>query len=250
MKKLLGLLLAGGMLAFTSCETTREITLNENGSGSLMTTTDMSGLIGIAKMSGQDMSKSEKALDTTINLDKMVDSLPELSSEEKELVKKGVLGLVMNLDEEKLVTKLQFPFENSAQIKKLDEVSDKIMKKAMQKEAASGKDGASAIPDDQMPKATIDDYFTMTYGEGVIEKKHIPEKYAKVGEDQGMQALKEVSGQGMPFNTTLIYNLPKPAKKVEGKNAKLSEDRKKVTIATSIDDFFDDVTKLEFRIEY
>ncbi len=65
-----------------------------------------------------------------------------------------------------------------------------------------------------------------------------------------MQSLKEMAGQGMPMNTTLIYNLPKPAKKAEGKNVKLSEDKKKVTITSSVDDFFDDVTKLEFKIEY
>ena len=46
------------------------------------------------------------------------------------------------------------------------------------------------------------------------------------------------------------FNLPKPAKKAEGKNVKLSEDKKKVTITTSAEDFFEDVSKLEFRIEY
>jgi hypothetical protein len=165
-------------------------------------------------------------------------------------VKKGVLGLVMNLKEEKMVTKLEFPFANASQIKKLDEVSAKVMQQAMQKQASAGEEGAPAIPEDQMPKATIDDYFTVTYEKGLIQRKHIPEKYAKVGEDQGMQALKEVAAQGMPINTTLIYNLPKPAKKVEGKNAKLSDDKKKVTITSSIDDFFDDITKLEFKVEY
>ena len=250
MKKLLGSLLVSGLLILSSCDTTREITLNENGSGTLVTTTDMSGLIGIAKMSGKDLDKEDKSIDTTIALDKMVDSIPDLTSDEKALVKKGVLGLVMNMKEEKLVTRMEFPFDNSSQIKKLDEVSTKVMQQAMQKEASEGKDDAPAIPEDQMPKATIDDYFTVTYEKGLIQRKHIPEKYATVGEDQGMQALKEVSAQGMPINTTLIFNLPKPAKKIEGKNAKLSEDKKKVTITTSIDDFFDDVTKLEFKVEY
>jgi hypothetical protein len=250
MKQLFGLLLAGAFLALTSCETTREITLNENGGGTLVTTTDMSGLIGIAKMSGKDLDKEDKAIDTTIALDKMVDSIPDLTADEKALVKKGVLGLVMNLKDEKLMTRLEFPFTNSSQLQKLDEVSAKVMQQAMQKQASDGKEDAGAIPGDQMPKATIDDYFTVTYQKGLIERKHIPEKYAKIGEDQGMQALKEVAAQGMPINTILVYNLPKPAKKIEGKNARLSDDKKKVTITSSIDDFFDDVTKLEFRVEY
>jgi hypothetical protein len=249
MKRLLGLLFIGS-LALTSCETTREISFNADGSGKLVTTTDMSSLIGIAKMSGKDMDKADKAIDTTIALDKMADSIADLSTDEKALVKKGILGLNMNLETEKLVTKLEFPFSNAAQIKKLDEVSAKVMQQAMKKQAAEGAGDAPPIPDDEMPKTSMDEYFTMTYSKGLIEKKHIPEKYATVGEDKGMQALKEVTGQGMPVNTTLIYNLPKPAKKVEGKNVTLSEDKKKVTITNSAEDFFDDVTKLEFKIEY
>lgn len=51
-------------------------------------------------------------------------------------------------------------------------------------------------------------------------------------------------------NSTLIINLPKPAKKTEGKNVKLSDDKKKVTITSSAEDFFDDAAGLEFKIEY
>jgi hypothetical protein len=64
-----------------------------------------------------------------------------------------------------------------------------------------------------MPKANMDDYFTITYSKGVIEKKHIPEKYAKVEDDKGMQSLKEMAGEGMPMNTTLIYNCQNPQKR-------------------------------------
>jgi hypothetical protein len=251
MQKLLGLLLIGSVLAMTSCETTREISLNENGSGTLVTTTDMSGLLGFAKMSGQgkDMDK-EEVIDTTISLDKMADSIPDLSTEDKELVKKGTLGFKLNMADEKFVTKLQFPFTQANQISKLDQLSAKVTEQAMKKQMDGKSETAPPMDSDEMPRMSTDDYFTITYAKGLIEKKHIPEKYAKIGEDKGMQSLKEMAGEGMPMNTTLIYNLPKPAKKVEGKNAKLSEDKKKVTITNSVEDFFDDVTKLEFRIEY
>lgn len=247
MKKILGLLLIGGALAMTSCETTREISLHEDGSGKLITTTDMSSLIGIAKMSGADLGK--EAIDTIISIDKMTDSIADLSVEEKELIKKGTLGLTINMSEEKLITKLQFPFSHAGQIGKLDQVSAKVMQQAM-KQAGQGAQAALPIPQDQMPTGSLDDYFITTYAKGIIEKKHIAEKYAAVGEDQSMQALKEMAGQGMPMNTTLIFNLPQPAKKATGKNVKLSEDKKRVTITSSVDDFFDDITKLEFKIEY
>jgi hypothetical protein len=254
MKKLFGLLFIGSALAMTGCETTREISFNEDGSGAMVTTTDMSGLIAIAKMSGQgkEMDKEDKAIDTTINLDKMVDSIPDLSVEEKELAKKGKLVLNLNMGEEKLVTKLHFPFTNAGEITKLDQLSAKVMQQTMKKQMDGGGDSATAspIPADEMPKGSMDEYFITTYAKGVIEKKHIAEKYKDVENDKGMQAMKEMAGEGMPMNTTLIFNLPRPAKKAEGKNVKLSEDKKKVTILSSVDDFFDDVTKLEFRIEY
>ena len=252
MKKFLGSLLIASAFALVSCETTREITLNANGSGTLVTTTDMSGLIAIAKMSGQgkDLDSNEKSIDTTIALDKLADSIPGLSATEKELVKKGKLGLNLNMGDEKLFTRLHFPFTSTSQIAVLDQLSTRVMEQAMKKQMDDDNGNAPAIPTDELPKANMDDYFTVTYSKGVIEKKHIPEKYASVADDKGMQSLKEMAGEGMPMNSTLIYNLPKPAKKVTGKNAKLSEDKKKVIIASSVDDFFDDVTKLEFRIEY
>jgi len=252
MKKLLGLLLIGSAFVMTSCETTREISFNDDGSGTMVTTTDMSGLLAIAKMSGQgkEMEGDDKAIDTTINLDKMIDSIPDLSPEEKTLAKKGTLGLNLNMAEEKLVTRLHFPFSNAGDISKLDQLSTKVMQQTMKKQMGDGGENAPAIPSDEMPKGSMDEYFTITYKKGLIEKKHIAEKYADVGNDKGMQAMKEMAGEGMPMNTTLIYNLPHPVKKAEGKNLKLSDDKKKVTILNSVEDFFDDVTKLEFRIEY
>jgi len=252
MKKLFGLLLIGSALVMTSCETTREISFNDDGSGTMVTTTDMSGLLAIAKMSGQgkEMEGDDKAIDTTINLEKMIDSIPDLSAEEKALAKKGTLGLNLNMAEEKLVTRLQFPFSNAGDISKLDQLSAKVMQQTMKKQMGDGGENAPPISSDEMPKGSMEEYFTTTYKKGLIEKKHIAEKYADVANDKGMQAMKEMAGQGMPMNTTLIYNLPRPVKKAEGKNLKLSEDKKKVTILSSVEDFFDDVTKLEFKIEY
>ncbi|MGK2864777.1 MAG: hypothetical protein ACSLE0_22795 [Chitinophagaceae bacterium] len=251
MQKLLGLLFLGGILGLTSCETTREISFNQDGSGVMVTTTDMSSLLGIAKMAGKDMNKEEaKSIDTTILLTNMVDSIPDLTSEEKELVKNGKLGLHMSMAEEKLITKLEFPFSNGGQISKLDQVSTKVMQDAMKKKAEEGGEDTPSIPDEDMPKGSMDDYFVTTYKKGLVEKKHIPEKYATVSDDKSMQALKEMGGQGMPMNTIFIFNFPNPVKKATGKNIKLSPDKKKVTITNSIEDFFEDVSKLEFKIEY
>ena len=78
------------------------------------------------------MEKVEKSIDTTINLDKMIDSLPDLSTEEKALARKGKLGLNIDMGEEKLITcKLHFPFSDAKEINKLNELSAKVMQQTM-----------------------------------------------------------------------------------------------------------------------
>jgi hypothetical protein len=59
-----------------------------------------------------------------------------------------------------------------------------------------------------------------------------------------------MSQMGMSMNMKTVINLPKPAKKAEGKGVKLSNDRKKITIEGTLDDFFEDATYFEYEIEY
>jgi hypothetical protein len=254
MKKIFLLSLIGWSLILTGCETTREIFLNQDSSGRFITTTDMSGLIGMAKMSGKnkEMDKMNEVIDTTFSLNSIADSLTGITGEEKALAKKGKIGLQMNFEEDKLIIKIEFPFSEPGQIKKLDKLSSKLMQQTIKKqlaEASKDNDLSDMPAGGAMPEGSIEDYFIITYSNGNIEKKLIKEKYVNVENDDAMKAIKEMAGSGMG-NSTLIINLPRPAIKAEGKNIKLSDDKKKVTITNSAEDFFDDASALEFRIEY
>lgn len=255
MKKYLLSLLVAGSLFISGCETTREITLNKNGSGLLVTTTDMSSVIGMAKMAGQgkEMDSLDKVvMDTTILLAGMGDSLSDLSKEDIALIKKGKLRWQMNLKEEKLIITVESPFTDPQQIGKLDKLSGQVLQQALKKQmdATGGDNPAGGMPGgNEIPKGSVDDYFITTYSNGLIEKKLDKEKYAKVGEDEGMQAMKQMSSMGTG-SSTLIINLPRPVKKTEGKNLKVSDDKKKITITSSTEDFFDDAAALEFKIEF
>ena len=55
---------------------------------------------------------------------------------------------------------------------------------------------------------------------------------------------------GMAINMKTIINLPKPAKKAEGKSLKLSDDKKKITMEGTLDDFFEDASYFEYDIEF
>jgi hypothetical protein len=250
MKKIVLLVSLFGTLLLTGClETTQENTLNNDGSGTLSTTNDMSAIIGLLKE--RDSKQTEKigseAIDTTIALSSQVDSIKNLTSEEKELLKKGTMHVNMSLKDEKFSTNLRFPFTSPNEIKKYNQLTTKVMGQTLKDQI-----GNSTMPGmEDMPTPTsIEDYFTTSFSKGLLLKKLNKEKYAGADKDEYLKGMKESAGMGMPMTTTYIINLPRPAKKVEGKNVKLSDDKKKVTVATDIDDFFDDPSKFEFRIEY
>lgn len=253
MKRVLWLLAGSTFLLLTGCEVTKEITLKENGSGTLVNTTDMSGLIGMAKMSakGEELDKlgDEGSMDTTILLASVVDSIPDLSAADRDLIKGGKLGLVIDVKNDKFITKLEFPFTNLAQAAKLDQLSSGIIQQVLKKKAGEKESMPPGMEGAGLPESSIDDYYTLTYAKGVIEKKLNKDKYADLDNDEGMKGLKQMAGMGMG-NTTVIINLPFPAKKAEGKTLTLSDDKRKVTITSNAEDFFATATDLEYRIEY
>jgi hypothetical protein len=254
MKRIVLFLLAASAIFLTSCETTKEITLRADGTGVMTTTGDMSSMLGLAKMAGEgdelNKLKDEKAVDTTMSMEEMVDEMPDLTAEEKELVKKGTLGLNMDLKNDKLITKITFPFSKSNEIATIDKMYTKVITQAMKKQLDSTKTGMpSGLPTDKLTDGSIDEYYAFNMSKGLVERKLLADKYAKVGEDEGMKAMKEMSSMGIG-NSKLILYLPSPVKKAEGKSVTVSEDKKTVTILSSTEDFFDDGKSLEFRIEY
>lgn len=248
MKRIFFTLFAGLTLLLTGCfETTQEITLNEDGSGTYVNTNDMSKIISIVKnmgMGGND--KIPAALDTSFSLASLADSIANLSMEDKELLKTGNMHMMINMEGEKLVTTMSFPFTTPADIQKFNRLAGKVASESMKSKMPEGIPGG-----DEMPEASsFDDYYTLEFSKGELTKKLNKEKYASAQSDEFLKGLKEAGGMGIPITSTYIINLPRPATKAEGKNVKLSDDKKKVTIAASIDDFFDNPSSMEFKIKY
>lgn len=256
MKRIVLFLLAASTIYLTSCETTKEITLRPDGSGIFTTTSDMSGLLGIAKMSGEakelDSLKNEKPVDTTVSMEKLTDKLEDITPEERELVKKGTFGLNMDLKNEKFITRMTFPFSDTKDIAVVDKMYLRVISQVTKKQMMDN-DSASAampVPGGKMPDgASFDNYYNLSFAKGKIERKLLADKYADVAKDETMSQLKEMSSMGIG-NSKMILYLPSAAKKAEGKGVTVSEDKKTVTIMSSLEDFFEDGKALEFRIEY
>ena len=264
MKKTVFLLTVGMVLFFTSCQTIKEINIEQDGSGSYTSTTDMSGAIAMVKMSippeKLEGDKMNKAIDTTVALDGLVEKLDKLTAAEQAVIKKGIVGLNMDLKSEKFVTSMKFPFSNTNDIAELDRLSGKIIMDVLKKGADGMKEGAKEEGDESgmgdigeklgkdMPNFGVEQYFTFTTNNGVIERKLNQAMFDAMDakEKEGRSQMAQM-GAG---STTLILNLPRAAKKVEGKNINVSPDKKKITIETSAETFMDTPKELEFRIEY
>jgi hypothetical protein len=250
MKKLLFSLVAGTSVLLTSClETTQEVTLNDDGTGTYVNTNDMGKLLSIAKNMGAASSDKtvDEAIDTSISFVAVADSMPGFSTDEKELLKKGTMHIIMNMEDEKFTTAMSFPFSSLDEIQRFNSLSGKMMMESMKDKMPSEMPmGMDAMPE----PSSFDEYYTLEFSRGEIKKKLNKEKYANVEKDEFLNGLKQAAAMGIPVTSTFIINLPRPVEKAEGKNVKLSEDKMKVTILSTMDDFYDHPEALEFKIKY
>lgn len=251
MKKVLVSLLLGASIFLAGClETTQEITLNEDGSGSFKTTTDMGSVISLARQMGgaEEMNKAgDQKMDSTFTLGAMADSIPGLTTAEKQLAAKGNARIQMNLKEDKFNTEMTFPFSNPREIFMISHIAGKVMTSTINDKMGEVSSGAaSEIP----AQSTMENYYKDDFSNGELTRKVIKEKYDSVSKDEYLVGMKEAATMGLDMKSKLIINLPRPATKAEGKNVVLSEDKRKVTIIASLEDFFEDPTALEFKIKY
>ncbi|MFN8291651.1 MAG: hypothetical protein U0U70_15445 [Chitinophagaceae bacterium] len=244
---------AAACFALTGClETTQEITLKEDGSGTVTSVSDMGALLDLVKSmgAGGDMEKAgDKVMDTTIALAEVTEKITDASAEEKQLLAKGSMGLKMNLKENTFSTSLNFPFTHTDQISVFSRLTNKVVGTLMKDEMASSPMG-SQMGGDIPPISSIEDYYILKFEKGEIKRTLNKEKYASVSSDEYLAGLKQAGAMGLEGHNTCVINLPKPAQKLEGKNAVLSDDKMKVTIKAGLDEFFETPEALEFKVKW
>jgi len=252
------------LIVFSGCfDTVEEVTINENGSGSYSSSLDMGKLLGLAKTmgSGKDEMKDidKLKMDTVVNLKDVQDSMKKLTAAEKKIAATGTLKIQVDANEDKMNFTFKFPFSNTSEIAGIQgilkrarqDILDDIMQKIMGEEG--GKDEAMLGNEDEKNGdmgANVDEYYESVFQKGKITRKLNKEKYAKVEDDKSLKSLQEMAQLGMAINMKTVINLPKPAKKAEGKGLKLSDDKKTIIMQGSLDDFFEDPSYFEYNIEY
>ena len=251
MKKFLSYLVVSCGLLLVGCfETTQEITINKNGTGVFSNTTDLSNMLGLLKEMGGEEAEKMDNKDTTILLEGAADSIPGLTNDQKDIVNRGKMKLLLNMKDEKLLVKLDFPFEKLSDVQMLKGILPSLSVSALKKLPGANQVPAGGGASDSSKVKTFDSYFDDVVSEKVISKTLNKPKYATAADDEFMKSLQQMSGMGSPVTVNYVVNLPRKAKKVEGKAVKLSDDKKKVTVSVTSDDFFNDPSKFEYRIAY
>lgn len=260
MKKLLSLVILSCIFLLVGClDVTQEYTINADGSGVISNKIDMSSAMTMLMQMGGDKAKEEKInVDSVFAFKKYIDTVKTLTAEEKKLFKDAVFGVVMSTEKEKFLITTSIPFKSINDIDRLNAIMKKIqssgaMSKAVGGVVEGGDTNNSMVQPgggDEMMKNMAEEYFDMKIQQGLITRKLNKDKYAKLNDDEALSKLKEVGSMGAPIKSSVVINLPRPAKKVEGKNAKVSDDKKKITIETELNDLFDNPANYEFRIEY
>ena len=254
------------LVVFSGCfDTLEEVTIADNGSGTFVNTLDMGKLLGLAKTmgSGKDEMKDidKLKMDTVIYLKDLKDSMKNLNAAEKNIAATGTLKIQVDAKDDKMNFTFTFPFSKISEIdgiqgvlkKAKQDVIDDTMKKIMGEEGDKNEgllgDQVEDEKNDDMG-ANIDAYYTSVYEKGKFTRKLNKEKHAHVEDDKSLKSLQEMAQLGMAINMKTVINLPKPAKKAEGKGLKLSDDKKKITMEGTLDDFFEDASYFEYNIEY
>jgi len=252
MRKLLFTILAGCAFFLTGClETIQEVTIKDDGSGTIASTSDFSGMLSMLKEMGDEDFKKQMPgkLDSTYSLADHTEEMNGFTENEKMIAKKGTMHIILDPENEKLVTKLLFPFTDEAEIPVINAITGKIFSDEIEKKL--NQEGQQEATKTEEPKlSSMDAYFIREYEKGNIKCKLDSEKYKTAEKDEFLKGFKEAAAMGMSMKATYIYHLPSPVKEFEGEAVKLSADKMMATVEFDINDFFDNPVKLEYKIKY
>jgi len=263
MKILKRILLACWCIWLTSClEINEDVEIKANGSGKVSTTTDMSQLVDMmSAMGGEEFEKKkDEKIDTLILMKQFVDTSTSLTADQKALLRNGKIRMKMNLSEKIFNVNMEFPFDNLEKYQQLNNLLNSeaggignVMKTIMSGPAPA-KDSNQIIDQPAPTSSTGMDQITSVFdfnaSNGLIKKTLNQEKYKKLMDDPQVQQLKQGSDMGMELLYTTTYKLPRAIKKVDNPSAKLSDDKKTVTIRQNLLEIFTAPEKFEYTIQY
>jgi hypothetical protein len=228
------------------------VDIKKDGSGKMALDMDMSQMVELLQTyMGKDelAKKGMDKMDTTILMKDIVDTAKNLTPEKKALLRPGTVHIKMDLDQKIFTTHMQFPFSNLNQLQSLYKtMSDGSLGNT---NLLSGLAGQGGQPEGANPDINqFNGIYDFTCKDGVMSKKLNDEKWKALKNDPQMSQMQQASQMGMEIMYTTTISLPRPVKKVDNPLAKLSDDKKTVTIKYNLVDVFEKPEQFGYNIEY
>jgi hypothetical protein len=243
-------------------EVNEEIVINENGTGTFATKTDMSSLLDMmgSFMGDEELAKGglDRAVDTTIMMGDVLDSAKDVTAEQRKLLENGKMHLVMNLKEKVFKMDMDFAFNDYKSLEALlsgvgaGNLGTRNIENAFS--SIFDKNDTAKQSQPEAPKGPelgdLNGVYDVTVKNGLISKKLNADKLKAVLERPEMAQMKQLTSSGMEILYTTSIKLPRPVKKSDNALVKLSDDKRTATIKYNLLEIFDNPEKFSYTIEY
>lgn len=245
----------------SSClDTEEKIVLNADNSGTYSLTLDMGRMLQMASTMGagqSDSGKPKEKKDSTIYLKDLVSKAENLTAEEKELYKDGVVYVKMDEAANEMKITMSAPFKNSAGLTNLKNNLPAMMEKLKAFEKVTGEKPKTEEEGDNMKMGSksanpVGDQFTFLAGPGKISNTitNMESFKKKVATDSSLTMLTQMTAMMGDFNYRTIIILPKAVKGYDGPGSTISTDKKTLTFVTTLSEMMEHPEKVSYKVEY
>ncbi|MDP4255333.1 MAG: hypothetical protein Q8938_15095 [Bacteroidota bacterium] len=233
------------------------IEVKPNGSGQFSMDMDMSQMVDLMQtyMSKEDLAKKGMdKMDTTIRMRDIVDTVQSIPLDKRKILDPGTLHIQLDMDAKLFKTHMLFPYSSQADLQKLYSVmSDGSLGTAQLFKKMDSPSGTENNVQTDGPSPDLNQFngvYDFTSRDGVIEKRLNAERWKALQDNPQMAQMRQASTMGVEISYTTIIKLPRPVKKVDTPLAKLSDDKKTVTIKYNLMDIFDHPDQFGYKVEY
>jgi hypothetical protein len=217
---------------------------------------DMSALIQMFQtMAGEEELKKsgvDRAIDTVIYMKDVMDTMQNLTAEEKRLYADGSVKLQLNIKESLFKTNVDLPFKSFDDLQKLMMGAGNNSMGAAMKKVFSPKDSTQApAPAQDQAFEQINSVYDVKVNRHLLSRNLNKAKFDELMQRPEMEQIKQMNNGTFEVLYTTTIKLPSKVKKVSNNElVKVSDDKRTVTIRYDMLKMFDTPEKFSYSIEY
>jgi hypothetical protein len=258
MQKLLLSLLAA-LFFLSSCSMHEEIDLSKEGNGHYQVSVDMSAMLEMMKSMGGDEkipdSIAKEKKDTTFSMAEMIDSSGgNFTAQEKAYFHNGTMNIKMDMEANKMDLVMKFPVKNAMDLKNFFRVWTTVdsLNTLKKQQNETTEQGNNEMPNPMAGGGMegLTNNLPLKPSPYIITDSSI-ERIEQSKEDVMKDLGEQAQGAAMfmnQVNMMTTIKLPRPVKRVEGKNVKLGDDKQSIFFSASLQDMMDDPKAGTFKV--